>query len=64
MQISEIRNKSDEAILEEIRSLEQTRLDITMRAVTEEGEGHKLRNIRRDIARYKTVLSERQRQEA
>ena len=60
MQISEIREKESPALVEELASLEQTRLDIAMRAATEEGEGRKLRGIRKDIARYKTVLSERQ----
>lgn len=60
MKISEIREKEHDVIREELSSLEQSRLDISMRSVTEEGEGHKLRAIRRDIARYKTVLSEKQ----
>lgn len=59
MQISEIRQKETPSLLEELKSLEQTRLDVKIRSVTEEGEGHKLSSIRKDIARYKTVLSER-----
>lgn len=62
MQISEIKSKETSALEEELKSLEQTRLDVKVRAVTEEGEGHKLRALRRDIARYKTVLSERKKQ--
>ncbi|MBF0197735.1 MAG: 50S ribosomal protein L29 [Planctomycetes bacterium] len=59
MQISEIREKETAALQEELASLEQTRLDIAIRAATEEGEARKLRQIRKDVARYKTVLSER-----
>lgn len=62
MQISEIRSKETGALLEELKSLEQTRLDVKVRSVTEEGEGHKLCAIRKDIARYHTVLSERNKQ--
>jgi ribosomal protein L29 len=59
MQISEIRSKETPALLEELKSLEQTQLDVKVRSVTEEGEGNKLKSIRRDIARYQTVLNER-----
>ena len=59
MQISEIKNKDTSALLEGLKSLEQTRFDVKIRSVTEQGEGHKLRAIRKDIARYRTVLSER-----
>jgi ribosomal protein L29 len=59
MQISEIRGKETSALLEELSSLEQTQLDVKVRTVTEEGEGNKLKAIRRDIARYQTVLNER-----
>jgi ribosomal protein L29 len=62
MQISEIRNKETSALYEELKSLEQTRLDVKIRSVTEEGEGHKIRAIRKDVARYRTVLSERNKQ--
>ena len=62
MQISEIRNKETIALAEELKSLEQTRLDVKVRSVTEEGEGHKLAAIKKDIARYQTVLSERKNQ--
>ena len=59
MQISEIRQKDTNILKEELASLERGRFDVKMRAVTEEGEGHKLSGIRKDIARYKTVLNER-----
>jgi|SaaInlStandDraft_1057018.scaffolds.fasta_scaffold04192_2 ribosomal protein L29 len=59
MQISEIKSKETSALQEELKSLQQSLLDVKIRAVTEEGEGHKLSNIRKDIARYKTVLNER-----
>lgn len=62
MQISEIREKETGALVEELKSLEQTRLDVKVRSVTEEGEGHKLCAIKRDIARYQTVLNERKKQ--
>jgi len=59
MQISEIKSKETSALQEELKSLQKSLLDVKIRAVTEEGEGHKLRSIRKDIARYKTVLVER-----
>ncbi len=59
MKILEIREKEIDALQEELRALEMQRLDVAVRAVTEEGEGNKLRNLRRDIARYKTVINER-----
>lgn len=58
MKISEIRAKDRATLLEELRALETSRFDVTMRSVAEEGEGNKLQAIRRDIARYKTVLNE------
>lgn len=59
MQISEIREKEISVLKEELSSLEQARFDVAMRSVTEEGEGQKLRAIKKDIARYKTVINER-----
>jgi ribosomal protein L29 len=59
MQISEIKSKETSALQEELKSLQQSLLDVKVRAVTEEGEGHKLSSIRKDIARYKTILNER-----
>ena len=59
MKILEIRSKDTETLVEELRSHEQTLLDVKVRSVTEEGEGHKLTNIRKDIARIQTVLNER-----
>ena len=59
MKISEIRSKDTDTLVEELKSHEQTLLDVKVRSVTEEGEGHKLRNIRKDIARINTVLNER-----
>ena len=47
-------------MIEELKALEASRFDVSMRAVTEEGEGHKLRLIRRDIARIKTIQQETQ----
>ena len=61
MKISEIRNKDTVTLAEELKSHEQTLLDVRVRSVTEEGEGHKLRNIRKDVARIQTVLNERRR---
>ncbi len=63
MKISEIRSKDTSALVEELRTLEMNRLDVSLRAVTEEGEGRKLRPLRRDIARYQTILGERGRVE-
>lgn len=59
MKTSEIRKRDDSALTEELQNLESMRLDISMRVATEEGEGQKLRALRRDIARIKTVLRER-----
>lgn len=63
MQISEIRLKDTKVLNEELVSLERGRFDVKMRSVTEEGEGHKLSGIRKDIARYKTVLNERRKKD-
>ncbi|MBF0243648.1 MAG: 50S ribosomal protein L29 [Planctomycetes bacterium] len=60
MKISEIRTKDNGAILEEVKALESSRLDMAFRAVTEENQSQQINRIRKDIARYYTILRERE----
>ena len=62
MQISEIRQKETSVVEEEMKTLEQTRFDISMRSVVDKEEVVKVRSIKKDIARHMTVLSERRNQ--
>lgn len=62
MQISEIRQKDTAVIEEELKTLEQTRFDISMRSVVDKDEIVKVRSIKKDIARHLTVLNERRKE--
>jgi len=62
MQISEIREKDTAVLEEELKTLEQTRFDISMRSVVDKEEIVKVRSIKKDIARHLTVLNERRKQ--
>lgn len=64
MKISEIRDKDTQTLKEELRTLAAHRLDVAMRAVTEDGVGQQISAIRKDMARYKTILNERRGVEA
>ena len=61
MRASEIREMNPDEFEDELESLERRLFDIRTQAVTEKLEDPtQLRKIRRDIARLKTVMRERQ----
>ena len=61
MKAEEIRELSDEDIRERIRELEESRFRLRFRSATEVlDQPLQFRTIRRDIARLKTVLRERE----
>jgi ribosomal protein L29 len=62
MQISEIRQKETSVLVDELKTLEQTRFDISMKSVVDKEEIVKVRSIKKDIARHMTVLNERKKQ--
>ena len=60
MQATEIRELNDQELQDRIAELEEERFRLRFRAATEPLEDPlRLRDLRRDIARLKTVLSER-----
>jgi len=62
VQADEIRELSDDEIRSRIAEIEQERFRLTFRSATETiDEPLRFRMLRRDIARLKTVLRERQR---
>jgi large subunit ribosomal protein L29 len=62
MQASEIRELNDREIQDRIAELQEERFRLRLRAATQPLEQPmRLRDLRRDIARLKTVLTERQR---
>ena len=61
MKIKEIREKNDEALEHELRDQQKHLFDLRSQAVTEKLEDpSQLLKVRRDIARMKTVLRQRQ----
>jgi large subunit ribosomal protein L29 len=62
MRAEEVRELSDEDIRARVAELEEERFRLRFRSATEPLENPlRLRTIRKDIARLKTVLSERER---
>ena len=62
MQASEIRELNDREIQDRIDELQEERFRLRLRAATQPLEQPmRLREVRRDIARLKTVVTERQR---
>jgi large subunit ribosomal protein L29 len=62
MRAEEVRELSDEDIKSRVAELEEERFRLRFRSATEPLENPlRLRTIRKDIARLKTVLSERER---
>jgi large subunit ribosomal protein L29 len=60
MQATEIRELNDQEIEERIAELQEERFRLRLRAATQPLEQpHRLRDLRKDIARLKTVLTER-----
>lgn len=65
MKIKEIREKDTVAIETELKELQKHYFDLRTQAVTEKLENPaQLRNTRHTIARFKTVLHERQAKQA
>ena len=61
MQATEIRELNDQELRDRIAELTEERFRLRLRAATQPLEQpHRLRDIRRDIARMKTILTERQ----
>ena len=59
MSLKELREKSIDALREELLSLRQIQLKLTMqKASTQLEQTHQIRQVRRDIARVKTLLSQ------
>ncbi|HOK65795.1 MAG TPA: 50S ribosomal protein L29 [Anaerohalosphaeraceae bacterium] len=62
MKISEIRELRTDERLEKLQELQRKVFELRCQAVTENLQNrHVIRNIRRDIARIKTVLREEER---
>ena len=60
MQATEIRELNDQELRDRIAELEEERFRLRLRAATQPLEQpHRLRDLRKDIARMKTVLTER-----
>jgi large subunit ribosomal protein L29 len=61
MQATEIRELNDRELEERVAELQEERFRLRLRAATQPLEQpHRLRELRKDIARMKTVLHERQ----
>jgi len=60
MEIADIRKKSEKELRDEIVALRKEQFNLRMQhAAGQMPRGHQIRNVRKDIARTKTVLSER-----
>ncbi|MFD2232010.1 MULTISPECIES: 50S ribosomal protein L29 [Alkalimarinus] len=60
MKANELREKSVEELNTELMSLLKEQFNLRMRKSTGQlNQGHLLRNVRRDIARVKTVLNQK-----
>ena len=60
MQATEIRELNEQELRDRIAELEEERFRLRLRSATQPLEQpHRLRDLRRDIARMKTVLTER-----
>lgn len=60
MKASEIREKSADELNEELTSLLREQFNMRMqRGIGQMGQSHRFKEVRRDIARVKTVLGEK-----
>ncbi len=60
MDTNEIRKKSDKELRDELMALRKEQFNLRMQhSVGQMPRGHQIRNVRKDIARVKTVLNER-----
>lgn len=65
MNTAELRSKDAAGLQEEIRSLQKAHFGLRMQKATQQLNDYSaLRNTRRDIARAKTILAQKQRDEA
>lgn len=61
LQIRELRQQSDEALLDQLEDLKQEQMTLRLNAVTGElADTTEFRKTRRSIARIRTILRERQ----
>ncbi|MEO8248437.1 MAG: 50S ribosomal protein L29 [Burkholderiales bacterium] len=61
MNTAELRNKDADGLQAEIKSLQKAHFGLRMQKATQQLNNHSaLRNTRRDIARAKTILAEKQ----
>jgi len=62
MKASELREKSVDELREELLSVRREQLNLRMQlAMNQEGKTHLLREARRNIARIKTIIAEKER---
>ena len=60
MKASELREKSVEELNQDLIALRKEQLQMRLSAATGQlGETHKVRQVRRDVARVKTVLAQK-----
>jgi large subunit ribosomal protein L29 len=60
MDANEIRKKTDKQLRDEVVALRKEQFNLRMQhAAGQMPRGHQIKNVRKDIARLKTVLSER-----
>jgi len=63
MNVQELRGKSATELSEELSGLLQEQFNLRMqKGVGQLAQSHELRRVRRDIARVKTILNEKQKQ--
>ena len=60
MEIKEIRGKSDKELRDQVEALRKEQFNLRMQhAAGQMPRGHLINNVRKDIAKIKTVLNER-----
>ena len=60
MEIKDIRGKSDKELRDQVETLRKEQFNLRMQhAAGQMPRGHLINNVRKDIARIKTVLNER-----
>jgi large subunit ribosomal protein L29 len=60
MDVNEIRKKTDKELLAQVETLRKEQFNLRMQHATGQmPRGHLINNVRKDIAKVKTVLNER-----
>ncbi len=60
MEINEIRKKNDKELRDQVETLRKEQFNLRMQhAAGQMSRGHLINNVRKDIAKIKTVLNER-----